>query len=79
MDHRILNKFLAVILFLAAYWVFDPHDWSMCAVAGVLLLSGIDALLRDSESRARREFGRACLKLAAIAAIFLILKFLLIG
>ena len=79
MNHKILNIAFAAILFLCAYYVFDFHDLTQLGVATVLFLSGINSLFRDSESPARRGLGRACLRMAAIIAVFLVVKLLIFG
>lgn len=79
MSRVIINKALALILFLVAYWIFDWYDRTQMCIAMVLFLSGIDSLFRDSESVARRNLGRACLRAAAILAVFLIAKILIFG
>jgi hypothetical protein len=77
--HIILNIIFAAILFFAAYYIFDWYNWTSIAISAVLALSGIDNLLRDSESKARRELGRSCLRLAGVIAVFLIVKLLVFG
>ena len=79
MERSVINKLLAAVLLIAAYYVFDPSDVTQSGVAAVLTLSAADALLRDSASSARRELGRACLRLAGIIAVFLVVKIVLIG
>jgi hypothetical protein len=79
MNHTIVNKALAVILFIAAYYIFDWYDWTQMGIASVLFLSGVNSFFRDSESVARRNFGHACLRTAAVIAVFLIVKILIFG
>ena len=79
MNNKILNIAFAAVLFLCAYYVFDWYDWTQLGVYTVLFLSGVNSLLRDSESPARRNFARACLRMAAVIAVFLITKILIFG
>lgn len=79
MNYSVINKALALILFLAAYYIFDWYDWTQLGISSVLVLSGINSLFRDSESEARRGFANACLRVAAIIAVFLIAKILIFG
>lgn len=79
MNSKILDFAFAVVLFLCAYYTFDWYDWTQLSVSIVLILSGVNSLLRTSESKARREFGRACLRTAAIISVFLIVKMLIFG
>lgn len=79
MSYKILDIAFAAILFLCAYYVFDWHDWTQLGISTVLFLSGVNSLFRDSGSPARRKFGRACLRTAAVIAVFLITKILIFG
>jgi Kef-type K+ transport system membrane component KefB len=76
MNFRVLDVVFALLLFYLAYRVFDIHDWTQLGVSTVLFLSGLNSAFRSSESVARRKFGQACLRLAAVMAVFLILKIL---
>jgi len=79
MNYSILNLLLAVLLFVAAYHVFDWNDWTQIWISTVLALSGVNSLFRDSESIARRRLGRSCLRMAAVIAVFLIVKLIIFG
>ena len=79
MNHKAINLVLAIALFLSAYLTFDWNDWTHITVSLVLSLSGVHALLMDSETPGRRRFGRSCLRLAAVLAVFLIVKIILVG
>ena len=79
MNHKAINLVLAIALFVSAYLTFDWNDWTHITVSLVLSLSGVHALLVDSETLARRRFGRSCLRLAAILAVFLIVKIIVFG
>jgi hypothetical protein len=79
MNYKVINLALAVILFISAYLAFDFNDGTQTAIAIVLFLSGIHSLFLGSESRGRKRFGRACLRLAAVISVFLIAKLLIFG
>jgi uncharacterized membrane protein len=79
MNYRILSLALALLLLTCAYLTFDWNDWTQMAISTVLFLSGLHWLLVESESIKRRELGRSCLRLAAIIAVFLIVKLLIFG
>jgi len=80
MNHTpILNLLLALLLFASAYYAFDWNDWTQIWVSTVLVLSGVSSLFRDSESVARRQLGRSCLRAAAVLSVFLIAKLIIFG
>ena len=79
MNYTILNVALAVLLFVIAYLTFDLHDSTHLMISTALFLSGIHSLFRDSESTARRRFGRSCLRFAAVISFFLVAKLLIFG
>ena len=74
MNSRVLDIAFALMLFLAAYWSFYLYDPLQLGLSTVLFLSGVHSALRSSESIARRKFGRACQRLAAVISVFLIIK-----
>jgi hypothetical protein len=79
MNYTILNPLVALLLFVAAYYIFDWDDWTQIAISTVLVLGGIHALFRDSQSTRRRDLGRACFRTAAVIAVFVIAKLLIFG
>jgi hypothetical protein len=79
MNYTILNLLLALLLFASAYYTFDWNDWTSIWISTVLVLTGVNSLFRDSESIARRNLGRSCLRGAAVIAVFLIVKLIIFG
>ena len=79
MNYRVINLVLAVVLFALAYLTFDWSDWTQLTISTVLFLSGVHALLTDSEYPQRRKLGQSCLRLAAVMAVFLIVKLIIFG
>ena len=75
----ILNLFAALLLFASAYYAFDWNDWTRIWISTILVLAGLDSLLRNSESRARRQLGRSCLRAAAVISVFVIAKLIIFG
>lgn len=80
MNYRVVISFvLAILLFVSAYLTFDWSDWTQLTLSAVLFLSGIHSLFVESESVERQKLGRACLRLAGVISVFLILKILIFG
>jgi hypothetical protein len=79
MNYRVVNLVLAIVLFASAYLTFDWNDWTQLTISTVLFLSGVHALLTDSEFPERRKLGKSCLRLAAVMSVFLIVKLIIFG
>jgi hypothetical protein len=79
MNTRVLDLFLAVLLFAGAYYAFDRYSPTHFTISLVLCLIGTHSLFRSSESARRQQMARSCLRAAAILSVFLILKVVIFG
>ena len=79
MIQKVLGKLLAIMLFVSAYRLFDWNDWTQMAISTTLFLTAVNLTFEDAESKNLRDLGRTSLRTAAIIAVFVIVKLLVLG